>query len=67
MGSYEIMGYSINKLRQSSLRAKSNVGSLISCLTSGDYRVQDGIRINEEGLKSRVTQKCAQSTQVWWL
>lgn len=56
-----------NKLRQSSFRAKSNVGSLISWLTSGDYRVQDGIRINEEGLKSRVTQKCAQSTHVWWL
>lgn len=57
-------------LRQRSLREKSNLGSLVSCPASEDYRIQDGIKTDEGGLKSPATRKCGSNfcvaaLQIW--
>lgn len=54
-------------LNRMSLRARSNLESLVSRPTSGDYRIWDGIKTNEEGLKPSLTRKCATSFWVWGL
>lgn len=45
-------------LGRMSLGARSNLESLVSWPTSGDYRIWDGIKTNEEGLKPSLTRKC---------